>query len=80
MASFSFRIDSILAILSGCLSTLPILTVDPHSVISQPLYCFPEVLQQEVEDIIRTMKPATCALNPFPTALVKTNISIISLP
>ena len=64
----------------GCLSTLPILTVDPQSAISQHLHCFPDsVSQQEVEDIIRRMKPSTCcALDPFPTALVKTNISIIS--
>uniref|UniRef100_A0A671VYM4 Reverse transcriptase domain-containing protein n=1 Tax=Sparus aurata TaxID=8175 RepID=A0A671VYM4_SPAAU len=48
------------------------------SAISQPLHCFPEVSQQGVEDIIRKMKPSTCALDPFPTALVKTNISIIS--
>ena len=45
--------------------------------ISQPLHCFPEVSQQEV--IIRRMKPSTCALDPFPTALVeKKNISVIS--
>uniref|UniRef100_A0A671UFM6 Reverse transcriptase domain-containing protein n=1 Tax=Sparus aurata TaxID=8175 RepID=A0A671UFM6_SPAAU len=78
MAFFSSKIDSIHAILSGCLSTLPIRTVDPQSAISQPLHCFPEDSQQEVEDIIRRMKPSTCVLDPFPTALVKTNISIIS--
>uniref|UniRef100_A0A671TV44 Reverse transcriptase domain-containing protein n=1 Tax=Sparus aurata TaxID=8175 RepID=A0A671TV44_SPAAU len=78
MAFFSSKIDSIHAVLSGCLSTLPILTVDPQSAISEPLHCFPEVSQQEVEDIIRRMKPSTCALDPFPTILMKTNISIIS--
>lgn len=39
---------------------------------------FPDISQQEVEDIIRRMKPSTCALDPLPTALVKSNISAIS--
>ena len=76
MAFFSPEIDSIHAVLSGCLSTLPILTVDPQSAISQPLHRFPVVSQQEVKDIVKRMKPSTCALELFPTALVKTNISI----
>ncbi|KAI9542574.1 hypothetical protein NQZ68_019258, partial [Dissostichus eleginoides] len=32
----------------------------------------------EVEAIIKNMKPSTCALDPFPTALVKSNTGAIS--
>ena len=45
MAFFSSKVDTI-NFLSGCLSTLPILTLDPQSGISQLLPCFPEVSQQ----------------------------------
>uniref|UniRef100_A0A8C1W0H1 Reverse transcriptase domain-containing protein n=2 Tax=Cyprinus carpio TaxID=7962 RepID=A0A8C1W0H1_CYPCA len=45
---------------------------------SRLLCCFPEVTQPEVEDIIKGMRSSTCALDPFPTALVKANISVIS--
>ncbi|KAI2653128.1 putative RNA-directed DNA polymerase from transposon BS [Labeo rohita] len=41
-----------------------------NSGISRLLGCFPEVTQQEVENIIRGMKSSTCALDPFPTSLV----------
>ena len=43
----------------------------------QPLCSFSDVTQ-EVEDIIRKMKPTTCALDPFSSVLLKTNISAIS--
>ncbi|KAI2645457.1 RNA-directed DNA polymerase from mobile element jockey [Labeo rohita] len=43
------------------------------------LFCsFPEVTLPEVEDIIKRMKSTSCALDPFPTALVKANVSAIS--
>ncbi|KAF0035375.1 hypothetical protein F2P81_013133 [Scophthalmus maximus] len=34
----------------------------------------PEISQRKVEYIIRTMKPSTCTLDPFPTAPLKSNI------
>ncbi|MCJ8739500.1 hypothetical protein PDJAM_G00047920 [Pangasius djambal] len=37
-----------------------------------------EVTQHEVEDTIRRMRSSTCALDPFPTPLLKANISAIS--
>ncbi|KAL7845322.1 hypothetical protein AOLI_G00235140 [Acnodon oligacanthus] len=40
-----------------------------QSEVFQPLNCFPEVSQQEVQGIVRKMKPSTCALDPFPTTL-----------
>lgn len=35
------------------------------------LCCFPDITQQEVQNVIKRMKPSTCALDPFPAALVK---------
>ncbi len=57
-----------------CLSRL-----STHSLgFSQPLCRFSDIPQQEVENIIRKMKPFTCALDPFPTSLVKSNVCVIS--
>lgn len=44
--------------------------------ISQSLNHFPEISQQEVEDIIRRMETSFCALDPFPTTLVKANMCV----
>ncbi|KAL6486782.1 hypothetical protein MHYP_G00034080 [Metynnis hypsauchen] len=56
-------------------STLHVQGTYSQTEVSQPLNCFPEVSQQEVEGIVRKMKPSTCALDPFHTSLVKANIS-----
>ncbi len=53
-------------------------TADLQSGVSRLLCCFPEITQLEVEDTIRGMGSSSCALDPFPTALVKANISAIS--
>lgn len=70
---FRTKVNTIRSLLSSS-SSLPVPTVDQQPGIFQHLSCFSEVTQQEVEDIIRKMKPSTCALDPFPTALVKSNI------
>ncbi len=53
-------------------------TADLQSGVSRLLCCFPEITLLEVEDTIRGMGSSSCALDPFPTALVKANISAIS--
>ncbi|KAJ8364680.1 hypothetical protein SKAU_G00135110 [Synaphobranchus kaupii] len=70
IAYFSTKIDTIHSLLSSS-STLPAPTTDPQPEISQPLDCFSEISQRDVEGIISKMKPSTCALDPFPTALTK---------
>ena len=52
-------------------------TVDPLSETVQPLSFFSNVTQEEVEAVIRKLKPSTCALDPFPSALLKTNFSAV---
>ena len=42
------------------------------------LPCFSEVQQSYIQKIIRGMKPTTCCLDPFPTTLLKSYISILS--
>ena len=37
-----------------------------------------DITQREVEEIMRKMKPSTCAPDPFPSALIKTHSSAIS--
>ena len=58
-------------------AVLPAQAVDKLSEAVQPLCSFSAVTQEEVEDI-RKMKPSTCALVPFPSALLKANISAVS--
>ena len=53
-------------------------TADPLPENAQPLCSFLNITQGEVEDTVRKMKPTTCALDPFPSALLKANISAIS--
>ena len=43
-----------------------------------PLSCFSEVQQGHIEKIIRGMKPTTCRLDPFPSTLLKSHVSILS--
>ena len=57
---------------------LSVPTADPQPGTFQPLCYFPDISEPEVEDIVRRMKPSTCALDPFPTALVKSNICTLS--
>ena len=73
---FTTKVDTIRSQLST-LSTLPA-SPGPLPSISLPLCCFSTTTQQEVEDIIKKMKPSTCALDPFPTSQIKLNICSIS--
>ncbi|KAJ8369327.1 hypothetical protein SKAU_G00093550 [Synaphobranchus kaupii] len=66
---FSTKIDTIRS------STLPTQTPDPQPEISQPLCCFSEISQRDVEGIISKMKPSTCALYSFPTALATPSLT-----
>ena len=43
-----------------------------------PLPCFSEVQQSQIEKTIRVMKPTTCCLDPFPSPLLKSHISILT--
>ena len=58
--------------------TSPAPTVEPHFGPAQPLCCFNSITQQEAENIISKMKPTTCALDPFPTALIKSHLTLLS--
>lgn len=71
---FKTKIDSIYSTFPGHTT----LTIHPQLAISEPLHHFPEISQQEVEMLIKRSNPTTCALDPFPTALVKANLSAIS--
>ena len=51
---------------------------DPSHRRARPLSSFEEISQQKAEKIINKMKPTTCDLDPFPTALLKSNLSVIS--
>ncbi|KAM3870716.1 uncharacterized protein ACN63O_004795 [Diretmus argenteus] len=51
---------------------------DPQPGIGQPFCHFSVITQQEIEDIVKTMKSSTCALDPLPTVLVKSNLFTIS--
>ena len=73
---FSNKVDNIRSQLSSI--TTPPVPPAPPLVITQPLNCLSTTTQQEVEKIINKMKPTTCALDPFPTALIKLNICAIS--
>ena len=75
MDFFKSKIAHIRSALSGP----PTQTVPPYTyAISQPLNCFPVVSSEEVQNIIRKMKPSTCALDPLPTSLVKTHVTVLS--
>uniref|UniRef100_A0A3B1KGG3 Reverse transcriptase domain-containing protein n=1 Tax=Astyanax mexicanus TaxID=7994 RepID=A0A3B1KGG3_ASTMX len=76
MASFKTKTDLIRTNLTGNTNP-PMQTSNTQLKVSKPLKCFPEVTQQKVEDIIRKMRSSTCALDPFPTALVKAHIPAI---
>lgn len=76
---FRQKVDTIHSLLSSS-SALLVLTVDPQPGTFQPFCCFSDISQREVEDIIRKMKSfmSTCALDPFPTALIKSNLRVIN--
>ena len=76
MASFRAKVDGIRSLLPGS-SSPPAPAAGPQPEVSQPLCCFSNTSQREVEVIIGRMKSSTCALDPFPTALVKANITAI---
>ncbi|CAM4467313.1 unnamed protein product [Leuciscus chuanchicus] len=44
-----------------------------------PFSIFTRVTQTEVEGLIKKMKPSTSPLDPFPTALIKSNMTAITL-
>ncbi len=73
---FRKKVDNFRSVFSSS-PVLSVPTVDPQPGISQPLCRFSDISQQEVENIVRKMKPSTCALDPFPTSLVKSNICVI---
>ncbi len=60
-------------------SASPVLSAEPQYGATQPLCCFRDITQTDIEDILRMMKPFTCALDPFPSALIKSHSSAISL-
>ncbi len=70
---FRKKVDTIRSFLSSS-SALPVLTADLQPETPQLLCCFSDISQREVEDRIRKMKPSTCTLDLFPTALVKSNL------
>ncbi|KAF0026164.1 hypothetical protein F2P81_020901 [Scophthalmus maximus] len=72
---FRKKVDTIRSLLSSS-PALSVPTADPLPEIFQPL--FPKISQREIEDIIRRMKPSTCNLDPFPTAMVKSNVCALS--
>ena len=53
-------------------------SVDPTHRCAQPMCSFDEVSQRMVEKFISKMKPTTSDLDPFPTGLLKSNLSAIS--
>ena len=75
--SFRTKVNNIRSALSHS-STPTTPTVTTQLGLFQPLCYLATITQQDVEDIIHKMKPSTCSLDPFPTALVKTHISAIS--
>ena len=76
-AFFKNKVDTIRSILSSP-SAPPVPTADPQPGTTQPLHCFTDISQQEVEGIVRRMKPSTCVLDPLPSALVKSYICTLS--
>uniref|UniRef100_A0A8C6M2E0 Reverse transcriptase domain-containing protein n=1 Tax=Nothobranchius furzeri TaxID=105023 RepID=A0A8C6M2E0_NOTFU len=74
---FRKKVDTFCSSLSSS-SALPVLLDDPQPGNFQPFSCFSTVTQQEVEVIVRRMKPSNCALDPFPTVLVKSNLCAIN--
>ena len=74
---FRNKVDNIRSLLSTS-AVVPPPAAGPQSGIIQPLCSFSSVTRKEVEVIIGRMKPSTCALDPFPSALLKTNLSAIS--
>lgn len=74
---FRTKIDSIRSHLPGS-TALPALSVSSQSGFCHSFHCFSEVSQLEIEGIIKKMKSSSCALDPFPTILIKSNLSAIS--
>ena len=74
---FKSKVDNIRSSLSGPI-TPPDSSAIPQSTISHPLSSFISITQLEVEEIVRGMKPSTCALDPLPTPLLKSYICSIS--
>ncbi|TNN61311.1 hypothetical protein EYF80_028438 [Liparis tanakae] len=74
---FRQKVENIRSHLSAA-AVLSLTTTDPLSEFIQPLCSFSIVTQEEVEDMIKNTRQTTCALDPFPSALLKTNTSAIS--
>lgn len=73
LGSFSTKISSVRSAVCSA-STQSKQTLESQLGISEPLCPFFPVSQPEIFDIMRTMKPATCTLDPFPSSLIKTYI------
>lgn len=71
---FKDKIDSIRSQLSGYPAPSQSFACAQPSLFS----IFTTVTQIEVEGLIKKMKPSTSPLDPFPTALIKSNLSAIS--
>ncbi|KAJ8380507.1 hypothetical protein SKAU_G00012850 [Synaphobranchus kaupii] len=74
---FKTKVNNIRSLISSS-STLSPPILDPPSAPLQPLLCFSEVTQGEIEAIITQIKPSTSALDPIPTALLKSCTSALS--
>ncbi|XP_049434761.1 uncharacterized protein LOC125890251 [Epinephelus fuscoguttatus] len=77
---FRNKITTIRSLLSSASSpsATPTHMTDPLPGPSRPFSHFSSVTQHEVEAIVKIMKASTCALDPLPTALVKSNLPAIS--
>lgn len=74
---FRKKVNNIRSHLSATSAVFP-KTVDPPSGNVNPLRSFTDATQGAVEDVIKKMRPTTCALDPFPSTLLQANISAIS--
>ncbi|XP_071761460.2 uncharacterized protein LOC139916471 [Centroberyx gerrardi] len=74
---FRAKVNNIRSLMSSS-SSLPPPVIDPLSGSLPSLLHFAGVQQSHIEEILRKMKPCTCALDPIPTALLKSYIPILS--
>uniref|UniRef100_UPI003AB0FBBA 1-phosphatidylinositol 4,5-bisphosphate phosphodiesterase beta-1-like n=1 Tax=Centroberyx gerrardi TaxID=166262 RepID=UPI003AB0FBBA len=74
---FRAKVNNICSLMSSS-SSLPPPVIDPLSGSLPSLLHFAGVQQSHIEEILRKMKPCTCALDPIPTALLKSYIPILS--
>uniref|UniRef100_A0AAQ5ZK56 Reverse transcriptase domain-containing protein n=1 Tax=Amphiprion ocellaris TaxID=80972 RepID=A0AAQ5ZK56_AMPOC len=70
---FSLKVDNIRGPLSRT-TRMPLASVTPDHSFAD----FVEVEVQEIESMLRQIKPSTCALDPLPSFLIKCNTSALS--